>query len=709
MDVDGIMEILSRLPVRSLLRFKCVSKFWMAFISEPYFTLKHLNHAKNDQNSQRFLVSQWSSLYCSSLSSVQRVEEVQKLDCPSNAELWRCFLYCCYDSLALIGVYNYLVHTHQLWLWNPSTRESIVLLGPKFPPDLFFTWGLGYDSVSDNYKILKIDLKSRSEILTLKSGSWRLTNKYPIGVHPELLYTDSLVFVHGAFHWISDITGFTVTALSISTESYRNIGFRMVNCYSAAEIWLFVLSLGHPKDHLDYVLNLIPLGKNRNRAKNDQNSQKFLVNRKDLLEDEFLLYCSSLSSVQRIEEVQKLDCPSNVGNTFRFWVMKDYGITESWAELLTIPGPDFLSVIPKYRFSDGVVLLCYRNRGLRTVLRTSKAPLELRPQSDFSQTEALDHHTLMKFLLDFDLSFKTRNLLYQLHVFGGLKYTEGISGLQVWNAHQGQGPNSGHEKLGITARFMVSGDDYKILKIDGKERNEILELKSGSWRKIDDHPATDNPVLSDMNYLEFQHGALDCIDMGYLTFVHGAFHWVDSLLNQSVVTFSISDEVYREIPLPEGLDLFFDIMHSKQGVSVLGGMLYVYSTRIHHWEYTFKLWVMNDQLRRSGSVFKKSNESYGVWPRSDSECGIPYKYDIPRSIWNPPLTRRVSLQPENTVMPPHHIIDQNSQADEVRPTHGIWTHNRDHTPELVPTLGVPPVPTSQPQAPRTDDNHPPTT
>ncbi|PHT97563.1 hypothetical protein BC332_33519 [Capsicum chinense] len=171
MDVDGTMEILSRLPVRSLLRFKCVSKFWMTLISETYFTLKHLNRAKNDQNSQRFLVSQWSLLYCSSLLSVQRIEEVQKLDCPSNTELWRCFLYCCYDSLLLIGVYNYRDHTHELWLWNPSTRESIVLPGPKFPPELFCTWGLGYDSFSDDYKIRKIDLKSCSEILKLKSGS----------------------------------------------------------------------------------------------------------------------------------------------------------------------------------------------------------------------------------------------------------------------------------------------------------------------------------------------------------------------------------------------------------------------------------------------------------------------------------------------------------------------------------------------------------
>ncbi|KAM3217850.1 F-box protein CPR1-like [Capsicum annuum] len=210
-------------------------------------------------------------------------------------------------------------------------------------------------------------------------------------------------------------------------------------------------------------------------------------------------------------------------------------------------------------------------------------------------------------------------------------------------------------------RYDSTSDDYKILKIDGKERNEVLALKSGSWRKIDDNPATDNSVLSDMDYLAFRHGALDCIDtpsnMGYLAFVHGAFHWVDSLLNQSVATFSSSDEVCGEIPLPEGLDLVFDIMHSKQGVSVLGCMLCVYSTRIHHREYTFKLWVTNEygvkeswnqlftiqstnlysitpkhmfsdgevllrcsQLRRSGSVFKTSNESSGVWPQSDSEC-----------------------------------------------------------------------------------------
>ncbi|PHT97524.1 hypothetical protein BC332_33548 [Capsicum chinense] len=180
-------------------------------------------------------------------------------------------------------------------------------------------------------------------------------------------------------------------------------------------------------------------------------------------------------------------------------------------------------------------------------------------------------------------------------------------------------------------RYDSTSDDYKILKIDGKERNEVLALKSGSWRNIDDHPTGDNCVLSDTDYLALRHGALDCVDtpsnMGYLAFVHGAFHWVDSLLNHSVVTFSISDEVYGEIPLPEGLDLFFDIMQSKQGVSVLGDMLCVYSTciHIHLREYSFKLSVMNEyDVKESwNQLFTiQSTDLYSITPKymfSDGE------------------------------------------------------------------------------------------
>ncbi|PHU23695.1 hypothetical protein BC332_08802 [Capsicum chinense] len=44
-------------------------------------------------------------------------------------------------------------------------------------------------------------------------------------------------------------------------------------------------------------------------------------------------------------------------------------------------------------------------------------------------------------------------------------------------------------------------------------------------------------------------------------------------------------------------------------------------------------------------LFQKdmASSSFGVFR---NQSGIPYKSDIPRAIWNPPLTRRGSLQPE---------------------------------------------------------------
>ncbi|KAG5615404.1 hypothetical protein H5410_015228 [Solanum commersonii] len=141
MDFNVAIDILSRLPMRSLLRVKCVSKLWMTLIFKSYFSMKHLNHVRNDKNSQKILVNQWYyeyeefSMYCSSLS-----------------------------------FNNFKVHFLSL-LWNPHTRESIVLPYSKIFPRNYCTWRLDYDSTSDDYKILKIDEKSCSEILVLTIDS----------------------------------------------------------------------------------------------------------------------------------------------------------------------------------------------------------------------------------------------------------------------------------------------------------------------------------------------------------------------------------------------------------------------------------------------------------------------------------------------------------------------------------------------------------
>lgn len=40
---DLLVETLSRLPVKSLMRFMCVSKSWFSLVKDPNFICKHLN------------------------------------------------------------------------------------------------------------------------------------------------------------------------------------------------------------------------------------------------------------------------------------------------------------------------------------------------------------------------------------------------------------------------------------------------------------------------------------------------------------------------------------------------------------------------------------------------------------------------------------------------------------------------------------------
>ncbi|KAF3685823.1 hypothetical protein T459_13898 [Capsicum annuum] len=192
---------------------------WM-LISDPYFTVKHLNRAKNDQDSQKFLITQMCfreeifSMYCCPLSLAQLVDEnVQKLklDCLSNPKPtahWK--ILCLYDGLAVIRVTDTFDRDlSTVLLWNPSTRESMVLPLTEFSDQLIkYCFGLGYDSTSGEYKILRIyqdfnpfcchRAKLPNEILTLTSGCcWRRIAEYPRrGICSLVWAMDFLAFLH---------------------------------------------------------------------------------------------------------------------------------------------------------------------------------------------------------------------------------------------------------------------------------------------------------------------------------------------------------------------------------------------------------------------------------------------------------------------------------------------------------------------------------
>ncbi|KAM3328128.1 hypothetical protein P3S68_033590 [Capsicum galapagoense] len=196
-------------------------------------TWKYLNYAKDDPDSQKFLICQIfpkeriSSIYSCPLSPVQLTEDVQKLDCSLNV---RSFPDCCCDGLVFLFASDGL--NKQYMLWNPSTRESIVLPRPEFSLSCCM-YGLAYDAASDDYKILKIDVTSVcpevfNEILALKSGSWKRVRKPSLRVLPVSCGVpsgrDCLTFVHGTFDWVGlSNYGSTILLFNISNEVYGQI------------------------------------------------------------------------------------------------------------------------------------------------------------------------------------------------------------------------------------------------------------------------------------------------------------------------------------------------------------------------------------------------------------------------------------------------------------------------------------------------------
>ncbi|KAK4707861.1 hypothetical protein R3W88_028786 [Solanum pinnatisectum] len=82
--------------------------------------------------------------------------------------------------------------------------------------------------------------------------------------------------------------------------------------------------------------------------------------------------------------------------------------------------------------------------------------------------------------------------------------------------------------------------------------------------------------------------------MQYFPFIHAAFHWIVVSRNYFVVvSFSISNEVYREIFLSEEI-LSLRPSSGDIGLSVLGGMLCVHSNSVLLGKTTFKVWILKE-------------------------------------------------------------------------------------------------------------------
>ncbi|XP_062088510.1 F-box protein CPR1-like [Humulus lupulus] len=286
---DAILNILCRLSVKDLLRYRCVSKPWCSLIDDPHFVRTHLEHSMETDSNLSLIRGdrELHSIDVDTLDSAIRLNPVDVC------------------GVEILGCFNgLLVLTNSIGdmaIWNPSTRRYKMLLlsdliENPFPNGIieFGIAGFGYDSVNDDHKLLRmihyfgVDIRSfRSEIkvYSLKYNTWKRVGDFP--------YRDGYkhhgigVFVSGSLHWMvtresQSYASFFVVAFDFATEEYREIS----------------LPEKKASEKEAFYTNLAPLGG-------------------------WLCMVCIYSGNEKADHVD-------------IWAMKEYGVKESWTKLVSV-------------------------------------------------------------------------------------------------------------------------------------------------------------------------------------------------------------------------------------------------------------------------------------------------------------------------------------------------------------------------------------
>ncbi|KAL7124219.1 hypothetical protein ABFS83_14G033800 [Erythranthe nasuta] len=190
--------ILSKLSVKSLLRFKSVSKSWNTMITDPVFVQNHIRRSKysNSTNLVLCLTYETSPFQFSMVKLEDKKFQTLpvEIEAPFGCESVLCF--CEGMILLTCGTRQRLV------LWNPSTRTAEKLWHRFCCSDAAF--GLCRDPNTDDFKVVVADWYYYS-VYSCKKQSWiTMKEEYEIEGYGEGLVDSRSagLCVDGASYWV---------------------------------------------------------------------------------------------------------------------------------------------------------------------------------------------------------------------------------------------------------------------------------------------------------------------------------------------------------------------------------------------------------------------------------------------------------------------------------------------------------------------------
>ncbi|KAK8479516.1 hypothetical protein V6N13_018332 [Hibiscus sabdariffa] len=227
---DLATSILLRLPVKSIIRFKCVSTTWRCFFDNPSFVSRHLRISKKNQ---RILVG-YTDEHEHDDKMVLRMFHDTTLatfdDWLPQFKALGVGKFCLHEGLVcLFGWINF-----RIGLWNPVTREIRFL--PEYYTDIkrrrySKTIGFGSDPILNEYKVIFFveNLKAHKTLLLpwlrcavykMSTDSWRELKREELELVEEKMYINSRnACVNGVCYWVvSEHFSYKVLAFDIRKE-----------------------------------------------------------------------------------------------------------------------------------------------------------------------------------------------------------------------------------------------------------------------------------------------------------------------------------------------------------------------------------------------------------------------------------------------------------------------------------------------------------
>nr|POE88530.1 f-box protein cpr30 [Quercus suber] len=233
LPVEIITEILSRLPVKSLLRFLCVSNSWKDLIKHTDFIKLHL-HRSIETNRDRTLILQKHIngvpryFFSVHFPTENHFDNAFKLYQPLHRRFGKVVKILDYCH-GLVCIYHW---TDEIAIWNPLIRKYRILpTEPILKPSYSYkseSLAFGYDLCNDDYKVLRVTTfhnggqplnEFEVKIYSLRSHSWRkIEDQWP---KKECTIASTSASFNGAMHWLvaEDIS--CLLAFDLATEKFR--------------------------------------------------------------------------------------------------------------------------------------------------------------------------------------------------------------------------------------------------------------------------------------------------------------------------------------------------------------------------------------------------------------------------------------------------------------------------------------------------------